>query len=156
MKFHRSHFLFVLSSVQSFSYVWLFATPWTAACQTSLSSTNSQSLLKLMFIESVMPSNQLYCPLLLLPSIFPSISFFPKSQLFASGGQSIRASTSASVLPMNMQCLFILRLTGLISVKSKGLSKVFSSATLQKHQFYGTQPSSQSNSHIHTWPQEKP
>ena len=76
MKFHRSHFLFVLSSVQSFSYVWLFATPWTAACQTSLSSTNSQSLLKLMFIESVMPSNQLYCPLLLLPSIFPSVRVF--------------------------------------------------------------------------------
>ena len=91
-------------SVQSLSHVWLFVTPWTTACQASLSITNSQSLLNLMVIESVMPSNHLIlcCPLLLLPSIFPSISF-PMSQFFTSGGQSIRVSASASVLPMNIQ-----------------------------------------------------
>ena len=89
------------------SRVQLFATPWTAARQASLSITNSQSLLKLISIESVMPSNHLIlcCPLLLLPSIFPNIrGFFPMNQLFASGGQSIGVSASASVLPMNIQC----------------------------------------------------
>ena len=81
-------------------------TPWTAACKVSLSITNSQSLLKLMSIELVMPSNHLILcgPLLLLPSIFQSASgFFPMSQFFASGGQSIGVSASASVLPMNIQ-----------------------------------------------------
>ena len=89
--------------VQSPSRVQLFATPWTAACQASLSFTFSQSFLKLMSIESVVPSNHfiLCCPLLLLPSTFPSIWGFPMSQLFTSGGQSIGAS--ASVLPMNIQ-----------------------------------------------------
>ena len=88
------------SSVQSLSRVWLFATPWVAACQASLSITNSRSSLKLMSIESVMPSSHLIlcCPLLLLPSIS-----FPMSQLFTWSGQSIRVSTSASVLPMNTQ-----------------------------------------------------
>ena len=90
-----------ISSVQSLFCVRLFATPGTAACQASLSITNSQSLLKLTFIESVMPSNHLILchPLLLPPSIFPSIRFFQMSQLFASGGQSIGVSASASVLP---------------------------------------------------------
>ena len=80
-------------------------TPWITACQASLSITNSQSLLKLMSIESMMPSNHLIlcCPLLLLPSIFPSIRAFPMSQFFTSGGQRIGASASASVLPMNIQ-----------------------------------------------------
>ena len=84
------------SSVQSLSRVWLFATPWTAARQASLSITNSWSLHKLMSIESVMSSNHLNlcCPLLLLPSIFPSIRVFSKSQFFASGGQSIGVSGS--------------------------------------------------------------
>ena len=90
------------SSVQSFSHVRLFATPWTAALQASLSITNSWSLLKLLSIESVMPSNLCHPPLL-PPSIFPSIRVFPMSQLFASGGQSIGASASASVFPMNIQ-----------------------------------------------------
>ena len=96
-------------SVQSFSRVQLFATPWTAACQASLSITNSQSLFNLMSIDSVMPSNHiiLYCPLLLLPPIPPSI-------------------------------------------------RVFSNTTVQKHQFFGAQPSLWSNSHIHTGPLEKP
>ena len=93
------------SSIQSLSHVQLFATPWTAVCQASLSITNSWSLLKLMSIEYVMPSNHLIlCHLLfLLLSIFPATGSFPMSQFFASGGQSIRASASASVLPINIQ-----------------------------------------------------
>ena len=142
----------LLSSVQ------LFETPWTAAHLASLSFTIYQSLLKLMSIESVMLSKHLIlrCRLLLLPSIFPSISVFPMSQLFASRGQSIGASASASVLPMNIQGWSPLGWTGWISLQSKGLSRVFSNTTVQKHQFFGAQHSSWSNSHIHTWPQEKP
>ena len=92
-------------SVQSLSQVRLFATPWTAAHQASLSITNSQSLLKFMSIELVMPSNYLIlcCPVLLLPSIFPASGYFQMSQFFASVGQSIGASASASVLPINIQ-----------------------------------------------------
>ena len=87
------------------SHVQFFVTPWTAACQASLSITSSQSLLKLMSIKSVMPSNYLIlcCPLLLLPLIFPSIRSFPMSQFFASGGQRIGVSASASVLPVSIQ-----------------------------------------------------
>ena len=122
------------------SHVWLFATLWTTACQASLSFTISQSLLKLMSIELVMSSNHLvlYHPLLLLPSTFPSIRvFFLMSRLFVLGGQSIRAS--ASVLLMNIQGWFPLGLTGLISLQSKGLSRVFSNTTAQKHQFFSVQ-----------------
>ena len=90
------------------------------------------------------------------PQSFPASGSFPMSQLFTSGGQSITTSTSASVLPMNIQGWFPWGLTGLISLESRGLSRVFSSTTVQKHQFFGAQPSSQSNSHIHTWPLEKP
>ena len=96
------------------------------------------------------------CPLLLLPSIFPSIGSFQMSQLFTSGGQSIGVSASASVLPMNIQDWFPLGWTGWISLLSKGLSRVFSNTTVQKHQFFGPQLSLQSNSHIHTWLLEKP
>ena len=105
------------AAVQSLSHVWLFVNPWTA-CQASLFFTISQNLLKLMFIESMMPSNHLILchPLILLPSIFPSIRVFLMSQLFTSGGQSIRASASSSVLPMNIQDWFPLGLTGLISL----------------------------------------
>ena len=78
-------------------------------------------------------------PLLLLPSIFPSIKVFSNGQLFASGGQSIVVSVSTSVLPMNIQGWYPLRLTGLISLQAKGLSRVFSSTTVQKHQFFSTQ-----------------
>ena len=85
---------------------------------------------------------------------FPASRSFSMSQLFTSGGQRIGAS--ASVFPMNIQGWFPLGLTGLISLQSKGLSKVFSNITVQKHQFFGAQPSSQSNSHIHTWPLGKP
>ena len=87
---------------------------------------------------------------------FPASGSFPMSQFFASGGQSIGVSASASALPMNIQDWFLLGFTGLISLKAKGLSRVFSNTTVQKHQFFGTPLSSHSNSHIHTWPQEKP
>ena len=90
------------------------------------------------------------------PRSFPASGSFPMNQFFASGGQSIGASASASVFPMNIQDWFPLRLTGLISLQSKGLSRVFSNTTIQKHQFFGAQRSSQSNSHIYTWPLEKP
>ena len=95
-----------------------------------------------MSIELVMLSNHLIlCRPLLLPSTFPSIRGFPMSQLFESGGQSIRASASASVLPMNIQGWFPLGVTGLISLLSKGLSRVFSSTTVQKHQFFSAKSS---------------
>ena len=104
------------SSVQLLSCVWLFVTPWTAARQASPSITNSQSLLKLTSVESVMPPNNLiFChPLLLLPSIFPQSGSFPMSQFFTWGGQSIWVSASASVLPINIQQWFPWGLTGLI------------------------------------------
>ena len=104
------------------------ATPWTAARQDYLSITNSPSLLKLMSSESVMPSNHL---ILLSPSL-PAFSLsqhqglFPMSWFFKTGGQSIGASASASVLPMNIQGWFLLRLTGLISFQSMGLLRAFS------------------------------
>ena len=128
-----------LKLVQSLSWVRRFTTPWTAACQASLSFTIFWSLLKLMSIESVMPSNHLIlcCPFLLLPSVFPSIKdFFPVSWLLTSDGHSIGASASASVLPMNIQGWFPLGLTSLISLQSKGLSRVFSNTTwYRKHQY---------------------
>ena len=102
---------------------------------------------------SVVPCNHLilYCPLLLLLSIFPSTRVFPVSQLFASGEQSIGASDSAKPLPVSIQGWFPLGLTGLISLQSRELSRVFSSTIVQKHQFFGTPPSLLSSSHIHTW-----
>ena len=137
-QFFKNKFKF--SSVQSLSCVLLFATLWTAARQASLSITNSRSLPKLISIESVMPSNHLILchPLLLLPSI-PASGSFPMSQLFASGVQSIGVSASTSVLPMNTQDWSPLGWTGWISLQSKGLSRVFSKTTVQKHQFFGTQ-----------------
>ena len=87
---------------------------------------------------------------------FPASGAFQMSQFFTSGSQSIRVSSSTSVLPMHIQDWFPLGWTVWISLQPKGLSRVFSNTTVQKHQFFGTQPSSQSNSHTHTWPQEKP
>ena len=138
------------SSVQSLSCVWLFATPWIAAHQASLS--NSQSSPKLMSIESVMPSSHL---ILCRPQSLPASESFPMSQLFTWGGQSTGVSALASVLPKDTQDWSLER-TGWISLQSKGLSRVFSNTTVQKHQFFSAQPSPQSNSHIHTWPLEKP
>jgi len=144
------------STAQSLSHVRLFATLWTTAHQTSLPITNCWSLLKLMSIESVMLSNHLILcrPLLLLPSIFPVSGSFPMSQFFTSGSQRIGAS--ASVLPVNNQDWFPWRLTSLIPLQSKGLSRVFSNTTVQKHQFFGAQLSLWSNSYIHIWLPEKP
>ena len=90
------------------------------------------------------------------PQSLPASGSFPMSQLFASGGQSITVSASASLLPMNTQDWSPLGWTGWISLQSKGLSRVFSNTTVQKHQFFGAQLSSPSNSHIHTWLLEKP
>ena len=140
-------------SVQSLSHVWLFSTLWTAACQASLSIANSQSLLKLLSIESVLPSNHLILrhPFSSLFQSFPASRCFPVSWFFTSGGQSIGVSASASVLPMNIQDWFPLGWTGWISLRSQGLSRVFSNTTVQKHQFFSAQLSLQSNSHIRTW-----
>ena len=90
------------------------------------------------------------------PQSFPAPEYFQMSQLFASSGQSIGVSASTSVLPMNIQDWSALGWTSWISLQSKELSRVFSNTTVQKHQFFGTQLSSQSNSHIHTWPLGKP
>ena len=149
------------SSDQFSSVVQLCATlcdPMKCSRQASLSITNYQSSLKLTSIESVMPSSHLILcrPLLLLPPIPPSIRVFPMSQLFAWGGQSTGLSALASFLPKNTQGSSPSEWTGWISLQSKGLSRVFSNTTVQKHQFFGAHASSQSNSHIHTWPQEKP
>ena len=140
--------MFQFSSVHSLSCVQLFATPWIAAHQASLSITNSRSLLKPMSIESMMPSNHLILchPFLLLSSIKKTSGSFPMSQLFTWGGQSTGVSASASVLPMNTQDWSPLGWAGWIFLQSRG----FSNTTVQNHQFFGAQFSSQSNSYIHT------
>ena len=116
----------MISSVQLLWHVWLFATSWTAACQASLSITNSRSLLKLKSIESVMPSNHLvFCrPLQLWPSVFPSIRVFSKESVLQIRWPNI--GVSASVLSVNIQDWIPLGLTGWISLQSKWLSRVFS------------------------------
>ena len=136
------------ASVQLLSCVRLFVTLWTAACQASLSITNSQSLPKPMSIESVMcPTiSSSVVPFSSCPQSFPASRYFQMSQLFASGGQSIGVSASTSVLSMNTQDWFPLGWTGWISLQPKGLSRVFSNTTFQKHQFFRAQLSSQSNS----------
>ena len=120
-----------VSSIQSLSRVRLFATPWTAARQASLSITDSQSSPKPMSIESVMPSNHLIlCHPLLLPSIFPSIRVFSNESALCIRWQSIGVSASASVLPMNTQDWSPLKWTGWISLQSRGLSRVSSNTAL--------------------------
>ena len=143
----KCHFLIfdfkpiLFSSVQSRSHVRLFTTPWTTACQASLSIINSQSLPKLMSIELVMPSNHLILcyPLLLLPSILPSIRVFSNESALRIRCQSIGVSASTSVLSKNTQDWSPLGWTGWISLQSKGLSRVFSNTTVQKHQFFCVQ-----------------
>ena len=149
---------FGFSSVQLLSRVRLFVTPWIAACHASLSIINSRSSLRLTPIESVMPSSHLILcrSLLLCPQSLPASESFPMSQLFAWGGQSTGVSALASFLTKNTQDWSPSEWTGCISLQSKGLSRVFSNTTVQKHQFFSAQPSSQSNSHIRTWPLEKP
>ena len=132
--------------------------PWTAQCHASLSFTVSQSLLQLTFLRSrwdptISSSVSLFSS---CPQSFPASGSFPMSRLFASGGQNIGASASAPVLPMNFQGWFPLGLTGFISLQSKGFSRVFSSTTFWKHQFFSAQLSLWSNCPIHTWPLERP
>ena len=144
-------------SVQLLSHVRLFVTPRTTAHQASLSFTISWSLLKLMSIESVMLSSHLILcrPLLLLPSIFPSIRIFSNESSLHIRWPKYWSFVSASVHPMNIYDWFPLGLNGLISLQSKGLSRIFSSTTVQKHKFFGAQPLLWSNSHIHIWLLEK-
>ena len=129
------------SSFLSLSRVQIFATPWTAALQASLSITNSRSLLKLMSIESMMPSNHLILchPLLFLPSVFCSIRVFSDESVLCIRWPKYW-SFSFNISPsMNIQYLVPLEWTGWISLQSKGLSRIFYNTTIQKHQFLGTQ-----------------
>ena len=136
--------LLVLVVIQSLSHIQFFATSWTAVRQAFLSLMNSKSLPRFMPIESVMPSDHLIlCHIFsFCLQSFPAWGSSPTSWLFASGSQSIGAPASGSVLPMSIQGWFPLGLTGLISLLSKGLSRVFFSTTIWKHQFFGAQPTS--------------
>ena len=147
-----------IRSDQSLSRVRFFATPWIAARQASLSITNSQSSLKLTSIESVMPSSRLILchPLLLLPPILPSIRVFSNESTLRLRWPMYWSSSFSISPSKEIPGLISFRMDWLIFLQSKGLSSVFSNTIVQKHQFFGAQPSSQSNSHIHTWPQEKP
>ena len=129
------------SSVQSLSHVRLFATPWTAARQASLSITDFRSPPKPMSIESVTPStiSSSVVPVSSCPQSLPASGSCQMSQLFTLGGQSIGVSASTSVLPMKTQDWSPLEWTGWISLQSKGLSRVFANTTVQKHQFFGAQ-----------------
>ena len=131
----------VFSSVQSLSHVWLFATPWTGAHQVSLSINNCLNLFNSFRVRCwchpTISSSDV--PFFSGLQSFPAWGSFPMSQFFISGGQSIGASTSASILPMNIQDWFPLGLTGLTSLQSMRPSRVFSNTTVQKHQFFGTQ-----------------
>ena len=130
-----------IRSNQSLSCVQLFATPWIAASQASLSITNSRSSLRLMSIESVMPSNHLIlCRLLLLlPSIFPSIRVFSNESVLHMRWPKYWSSALLSFLPKNTQGWSPLEWTAWISLQSKGLSRVFSNTTVEKHQFFSAQ-----------------
>ena len=146
------------SSVQSLSHVPLFVTPRMQHTRLPCPSPTPRAC------SSARPSSR-WCNTTISSSVilfssclqsFPESGSFPMSQFFTPSGQSTGVSVSATVLPMNIQDWFPLGWTGWISLQSKGLSRVFSNITVQKHQFFGAQPSSQSNSHIHTWPLEKP
>ena len=149
---------FQFSSVQSLSRVRLFATPWITARQASCPSPTprvySDSWPSSWWCHPAISSSVI--PFSSCPQSLPASGSFPMSQLFTWGGQSTGVSASASVLPVNTQDWSPLEWTGWISLQSKGLSRVFSNTTVQKHQFLGAQLSSQSNSHIHTWPLRKP
>ena len=147
-----------ISSVQfSRSVMSDSATPWIAAHQASLSITNSQSSLRLTSIQSVIPSSHLilYRPLLLLPPIPPSIIVFSNESTLPKRWSKYW-SFSFSIIPSKNTQGWSSEWSAWISLQSKGRSRVFSNTTVQKHQFFSAQPSSQSNSHIHTWPLEKP
>ena len=144
--------------IQSLSCVQLFVMPWATACQTLLSlpspGVGSDSCTLSWWCHLTISSS--VTPFSSCPQSFPASGSFPMSYLFSLGGQTIGASASASVLPINIQDWFPLELTGLISLPSKRLWRVLSSTTVQKHQFLSSQPSLWSNSQIHTWLLEKP
>ena len=150
--------LFQFSSLQSLSHVWLFAIPWIAARQATLPSPT-------LGVHSNLHPSSRWChpaisssvvPFSSCPQSLPASESFPMSQLFTWGGQSPGVSASASFPPKKSQGWSPSEWSGWISLQSKGLSRVFSNTTVQKQQFFGAQLSSQSNSHIHTWPLEKP
>ena len=143
-------YTYQFSSVQSLSHVWLFATPWIAARQSSLSLTISRSSLKLTSIESVMPSSHLIlcCPLFLLPPIPPSIRVFSNESTLRMRWPKYW-SFSFSIIPSReIPRLISFRMDWLDCLAVQGLSRVFSNSTVQKHQFFSAQLSSQSNSHM--------
>ena len=144
------------SSVQLLSRVWLFATLWISARQASLSIINSRSSLRLMSIESL-PSSHLIlcCPLLFLPSVSPRIRLCSNESTLLMRWPKYW-SFSFSIIPRKSQGWSFSEWTGWISLQSKGLSRVFSNTTVQKHQFFSAQLSSPSNSHIHIWQLVKP
>ena len=146
------------SSVQSLSRIRLYATPWIAARQASLSITifrvHSDPCPSSQWCHPAISSSVV--PFSSCPQSLPASGSFPMSQLFAWGGQSTGVSALASLPPKKSQGWSPSEWTGWISLQSKGLSRVSSNTTVQKHQFFGTQPSSQFNSHIHTWLLEKP
>ena len=146
---HRAcHVSLQSRSVQSFNHVRLFMTPWITARQASLSITNSRSSLRLTSIKAVMPSCHLIlcCPLLLLPPIPPSIRVLSNESALRMRWPKYWVSALASFLLKKSQGWSPSKWTGWISLQSKGFSRVFSNTTVQKHQFFGAQPSSQSNS----------
>ena len=150
--------MIIIFVVQSLSYVWLFANPWTVATRLPWCSPSPR------VCSNSCPISQWCHPTILssvtpfssCPQSFPTSGSFPMSWLFASSCQIIGASASASALPMNIQGWFPLRSTSFISLQSKGLSGIFSSTTMWKHPFFSTQPSLWSNSYIYTWLLEKP
>ena len=152
------HFIVQCSSVQSLSHVQLFATPWITARQASLSTptprVHSDSYPSSRWCHPAISSSVISFSS--CPQSLPKSESFPMSQLFASGGQSTGVSALASFPRKKSQGWSPSEWTGWISLQSKGLSRVFSNTAVQKQQFFSTQLSSQSNSHIHTWPLEKP
>ena len=152
------HQSFCLTSVQSLSCVQLFATPLLQhtrpPCPLPTLSLYSNSCPLSQWCHPAISSS--FIPFSSCLQSFPALGSFPVSQFFPSGGQSIGLSASTSVLPMNIQNRYPLGWTGWISLQSKGLARVFSNTTVQKHQLFSAQLSSQSNSHIHTWLPEKP
>ena len=147
---HGAHFCYLFSSVQLLSLVRLQHT--RPPCPSPTPGVHPDSRPSSQWCHPAISSSVV--PFSHLQS-FPASWSFLVSQFFTSGGHSIGVSASASVLPMNIQDWFLLEVTGWISLQSKGLSRVFSNTTVQKHQFFGTQLSSQSKFHIHTWPLEK-
>ena len=156
---YMGHSKLLFNWVQSLSRVRLFATPWTAAslqppCSSPTSGVHQNPCPLSRWCHPTISSSVI--PFSSHLQSIPASGSFPMSQFFTSGGQSIGASASASVLPMSIQDWFPLGLTGWISLQFKGLSRVFSNTTIQKHQFFSAQLSLWSNSHIHTWLLEKP